>query len=69
MIFIIILVFTFGVTSQALMYPNQELDISLLGRIFLPAYFVIAGENDLKDVLYAAINNSLSGMNKKFYKK
>ena len=61
LVLIIIFVFTFGVTAQALLFPNQNLEISLLGRIFLPAYFVITGSYDLKDKVYAAINTSLSG--------
>ena len=61
LVLIIIFVFTFGVTARALLFPNQNLEISLLGRIFLPAYFVITGSYDLKDKVYAAINTSLSG--------
>ena len=40
---------------------HGNLEISQLGRIFLPAYFVITGSYDLKDKVYAAINTSLSG--------
>lgn len=58
----IIVIFAFGVTSQALMFPNQDLSSSLLGQIFLPAYFVIAGGYSLDNV-YAAINNNLIGNN------
>ena len=57
----LIFIFAFGVTTQALLYPNQTADISLLGRIFLPSYFVLAGGYNLQDYVYAAIRNNISG--------
>jgi hypothetical protein len=37
-------IFSFGVATQSLMYPNQELDKNLLKNIFFPSFFVIARE-------------------------
>ena len=36
--------FAFGVSTQALMYFNQNLNSDLLKNVFFPAYFVIGGE-------------------------
>ena len=33
-----------GVSTQALMYPNSDLDYDLLKNVFYPAYFIIGGE-------------------------
>lgn len=41
---VIVFIFAYGVATQALMYHNQELDLSLIKNVFFPAYFVIGGE-------------------------
>lgn len=41
---VIVFIFAYGISTQALMYHNQELSFSLLKNVFLPAYFVIGGE-------------------------
>ena len=43
--------FAFGVSTQALMYPNQALDKTLLNNIFFPSFFVIGGEYYTKDLI------------------
>jgi hypothetical protein len=43
--------FAFGVSTQALMYPNQALDKALLNNIFFPSFFVIGGEYYTKDLI------------------
>lgn len=44
MFIVIVFIFAYGVSTQALMYHNQEPDLSLLKNVFFPAYFVIGGE-------------------------
>ncbi|CAF0919426.1 unnamed protein product [Brachionus calyciflorus] len=41
---VIVFIFAYGVATQALMYHNQELSLSLLKNVFFGAYFVIGGE-------------------------
>ena len=35
----------FGVSTQALLYPNQDLDWALLGNVFIPSYFIMSGDD------------------------
>ena len=44
MILVILFMFAFGVSTQALMYPNQNLDKDLLKSVFFPSFFVIFKE-------------------------
>ena len=44
MALILVIMFAFGVSTQALLYANQKLNTELLKNVFFPAYFVIAGE-------------------------
>ncbi|RNA06319.1 transient receptor potential cation channel subfamily M member 2-like [Brachionus plicatilis] len=44
LLIVVVFIFAYGISSQSLMYHNQELDLSLLKSVFLPAYFVIGGE-------------------------
>jgi hypothetical protein len=44
MFIVIVFLFAFGVSTQSLMYHNQELDAGLLKQVFFPSYFVIGGE-------------------------
>jgi hypothetical protein len=41
---VIIFIFAYGVSTQSLMFHNQELNLDLIKNIFIPAYFVIGGE-------------------------
>lgn len=40
----VLFIFSFGVATQSLMYPNQKLDKNLLKNIFFPSFFIIARE-------------------------
>ena len=40
----VLFLFAFGVSTQALMFRGQELDLDLIKNVFFPAYFVIGGE-------------------------
>jgi hypothetical protein len=51
---VIVFMFAFGVSTQALMYHNQTLDIELLKNVFFPAYFVIGGEYYTRDLVMSA---------------
>jgi len=49
--------FAFGVSTQALLYPNQSLNSDLLKSVFFPAYFVIGGEYYTRsDIMNAGIH-------------
>ena len=37
--------FAFGISTQALLYPNQDLNWALLGNVFLPSYFIMSGDD------------------------
>jgi hypothetical protein len=41
----IVFMFAFGVSTQALLYPNQDLDWTLIGNVFLPSYFIMSGDD------------------------
>lgn len=41
---VLVFMFAFGVSTQALLYHNQKLDINLLSNVFFPSYFMIGGE-------------------------
>jgi transient receptor potential cation channel subfamily M protein 7 len=44
LLIVVMFMFAFGVSTQALMYHNQALNADLLKNVFLPAYFIIGGE-------------------------
>lgn len=48
---IIVFMLSFGVSTQSLMYHNQELNFELVNSIFLPAYWVIGGEFFTRDTI------------------
>ena len=59
MLYLIVFIFTFGVSTQALLFPNQNLDLSLLGNIFYPSFLVMAGSDySFKDRINQAVNFS-----------
>ena len=41
---VLVFIFAYGVSTQSLMYHNQQLNIDLFKNIFFGAYFVIGGE-------------------------
>lgn len=59
MFIVIVFIFAYGVATQALMYHNQEFDLSLLKNIFFPAYFVIGGEYYEREKLMEGIIDQL----------
>jgi hypothetical protein len=49
---VVVFLFAFGVSTQSLMFHNQELNGDLLKQVFFPSYFVIGGEYyTLDDIL------------------
>jgi len=50
-IIIFLFIFAFGVSTQALLYPNQVLDENLLSNVFFPSFFVIAGEYYTRELI------------------
>ena len=60
-IVVFVFMFAFGVSTQALLYPNQELSATLFGNLFLPAYFIIVGDNyQIRGTILSAINGLTS---------
>ena len=57
----LIVIFAYGVTTQALIYPNRELDAQLLSDVFFPAFFIIGGEHYTRELL-------MDGNNEQNYK-
>jgi len=47
----LIVIFAYGVTTQALIYPNRELDAQLVSDVFFPAFFIIGGEHYTRELL------------------
>jgi hypothetical protein len=60
-IIMIVVMFAFGVTTQALLYPNQDLTAVLFGNVILPGLFIMAGDNIIKD----RIMNGIYGLTSK----
>ncbi len=59
LLFIIVFIFAFGVSTQALLFPNQNLDLNLLGNVFYPSFLVMTGSDyTFKDGIYQAVNFS-----------
>jgi hypothetical protein len=54
--------FAFGICTQSLMYPNQQVTSSLLGNVFLPSYFLVGSDNLLRNPIMAGSNNNINGI-------
>jgi hypothetical protein len=53
---ILVIIFAFGISTQSMLYPNQQLNAELLKNVFFPAYFVIGGEYYTRsDIMNAGI--------------
>lgn len=59
-VIVFVFMFAFGVATQALLYPNQELNFMLLGSAFLPAYFIISGDDMIRETIMSAISGLTS---------
>ena len=59
---LIVFMCAFGVTTEALMYPNQDLSATLIGNTILPAYFIIAGDDYRKDTIFGALNSGINSI-------
>ena len=64
MLIVILFMFAFGVSTQALMYHNQELNSKLLKNVFFPAYFIIGGEYYTRDVIMGADKCEIADTNR-----
>lgn len=65
MFIVLVAIFAFGISTQALLFPNQDLSWTLLGKIFLPAYFIISGEDYYtRDTILGALQAGLSSRKK-----
>ena len=61
MLIVLVIIFSFGVSVQALLFPNQELNWALLGNIFLPSYFLIVGDDYiLRDTILSTFQVGLT---------
>jgi hypothetical protein len=62
MFIVIVVIISFGVSIQSLLFPNQELNWTLLANIFLPSYFIMAGDDrGLTETILGTFNVGLSG--------
>ena len=53
--------FSFGISTQALLYPNQDLNWVLLGNVFLPSYFIMSGDDySIRPNILSALKVGLS---------
>ncbi len=57
---LILLVFAFGVSTQALMYPNQTLDRYLLKNVFFPGFFILGKEYYTREAIMSGKYFTLS---------
>jgi hypothetical protein len=65
MFIVIIFMIAFGVSTQALLYPNQDLDWALLGNVFLPSYFIMSGDDySIRSNILSALKVGLSDSSK-----
>lgn len=61
MLIVVSAMFAFGISTQALLYHNQDLNSRLLKNVFFPAYFVFGGEYlDRETIMGANRNKNLS---------
>jgi hypothetical protein len=61
MFIVIVVIFSFGISIQSLLFPNQELNWTLFGNVFIPSYFIMAGDNrGLTDTILGTFNVGLS---------
>jgi hypothetical protein len=61
MFIVIVVIFSFGISIQSLLFPNQELNWTVFGNIFLPSFFTISGENlGLTDTILGVFQVGLS---------
>ena len=62
MFIVIVFMFAFGISTRALLYPNEDLSWSLLGNTFLPAYFIMSGDDySIRETILGAISSELTG--------
>lgn len=54
LLIVVLFMFAFGVSTQALMYHNQDLNGKLLKNVFFPAYFIIGGEYYTRETIMGA---------------
>jgi hypothetical protein len=59
---VIVSMFGFGIATQSLMYPNQQLSSTILANVFLPSYFLIGADNIIRDQVISGINGDLNCM-------
>ena len=57
--------FVFGILTQGLLYPNQDLNWVLLGNVFLPSFFIMSGDDysirsNILSALQVGLSESLS---------
>jgi hypothetical protein len=58
---VLIFMLAFGVSTQALLYPNQDLDWVLLGNVFIPSYFIMSGDDyNIRSNILSALRVGLS---------
>ncbi len=61
MFIVIVFMFAFGVSTQALLYPNQDLNWVLLGNVFLPSYFIMSGDDyNIRTKILSALKVGIS---------
>ena len=61
MFIVIVFMLAFGVSTHALLFPNQDFNGSLLGNLFLPAYFIMSGDDyTIRDTIIKAISANLT---------
>ena len=62
MFIVIVFIFAFCISTQALLYPNKDLSWSLLGNMFLPAYFIMSGDDySIRETIMSTLNSGLTG--------
>ena len=58
----------FGVSTQALLFPNQDFDANLIGNIVLPSYFILVGDDySIRTVIMNTLGVGLDGIWCNFY--
>jgi hypothetical protein len=58
MLIIAVFILAYGISTQSLMYHNQEFNVNLLKNIFFGGYFVIGGEFFEREKLMDGINKN-----------
>ena len=55
LLILIVIIFAYGVSTQALMFQKQEFDFYLLEKVFFSGYFILFGTNPYSEMILISV--------------